>query len=68
MDNQPQGEQLDKAAIAELRRQLDAIYRDALGIVRTVELVRGTPPEQSAIRTRAERRLSVIVVNQANIE
>ena len=65
MDNQPQGEKLDKATIAELQRQLASIKRDALGLVRTVELAQGIPPEQSAIRTRAERRLSVVVVNGA---
>ncbi len=66
MDNQPQGEQLGRGTIAELQRQLASIKRDALGLVRTVELAQGIPPEQSAIRTRAERRLSVIVVNQGN--
>lgn len=62
------GEQLTPAVIVELRRQLASIKRDALGLVRTVELVQGIPPEQSAIRNRAERRLSVIVVNHANVE
>ncbi len=63
MDNQPQGEQLGRGTIAELQRQLASIKRDALGLVRTVELAQGIPPEQSAIRTRAERRLSVEGVN-----
>lgn len=55
MDNQ-QGEQLDTVTITELRRQLASIKRDALGLVRTVEMAQGIPPEQSAIRNRAERR------------
>lgn len=51
-----EGEQLTPAIIIELRVQLANIKRDALGLVRTVELVQGIPPEKSAIRNRAERR------------
>lgn len=50
------GEQLTPAVIIELRAQLLTIRRDALALVRTVELAMNTPPEQSAIRNRAERR------------
>lgn len=50
------GEQLTPAVIAELRVQLVTIRRYALALVRTVELAMNTPPEQSAIRNRAERR------------
>ena len=50
------GEQLTPAVIAELRMQLITIRRDALAVVKTVELAMKIPPEQSAIRNRAERR------------
>ena len=50
------GDQLTPAVIVELRAQLVTIRRDALALVRTVELAMNTPPEQSAIRNRAERR------------
>lgn len=51
-----EGEQLTPAVIAELRMQLITIRRDALAVVKTVELAMRIPPEQSAIRNRAERR------------
>ena len=51
-----EGEQLTPAVIAELRMQLITIRRDALAVVKTVELAMKIPPEQSAIRNRAERR------------
>lgn len=51
-----EGEQITPAVIAELRIQLMQLRRDALAVVKTAELAMNIPPDQSAIRNRAERR------------
>ena len=52
----PTNEKMSPEAVDDLRQRLLEVHRDAVSIARVVENMLNMPPEQRAIRTRADRR------------